>query len=109
MAREVWQDVRYGCRMLGKKPGFKTVACVAGHRVGANCAILVCDALLLRPFRSPGPEIMTVGSMKRLESLRATALVSSYRDYVDVRDRASSYEGLAAFSYNTAALPAIRR
>src|SRR5262249_54084712 len=49
----------------------------------------------------PG-EVMTVGSMNSLESLRATVLVSSYPDYVDVRDRTRSYEGLAAFRYNTA-------
>lgn len=101
----LWQDVRYGCRMLGKNPGFTTVAVVSlAIGVGANCAIFtVADALLLRPLPVARPgEIMTVGSMNRLEALRATALVSSYRDYVDVRDRASSYEGLAAFSHNTA-------
>ena len=101
----LWQDVRYGCRMLGKNPGFTTVAVVSlAIGVGANCAIFsFADALLLRPLPVARPgEIMTVGSVNRLESLRATALVSSYRDYVDVRDRASSYEGLAAFSYNTA-------
>jgi hypothetical protein len=101
----LWQDVRYGCRILGKNPGLTTVAVVSlAIGVGANCAIFsFADALLLRPLPVARPgEIMTVGSMNRLESLRATALVSSYRDYVDVRDRASSYEGLAAFSYNTA-------
>jgi putative ABC transport system permease protein len=101
----LWQDVRYGCRILGKNPGFTTVAVVSlAIGVGANCAIFsFADALLLRPLPVARPgEIMTVGSMNTLESLRATALVSSYRDYVDVRDRASSYEGLAAFSYSTA-------
>ncbi|MGH7178412.1 MAG: ABC transporter permease, partial [Tepidisphaeraceae bacterium] len=101
----LWQDVRYGCRILGKNPGFTTVAVVSlAIGVGANCAMFsFADALLLRPLPVARPgEIMTVGSMNTLESLRATALVSSYRDYVDVRDRASSYEGLAAFSYNTA-------
>jgi hypothetical protein len=101
----LWQDVRYGCRILGKNSGFTTVAVVSlAIGVGANCAIFsFADALLLRPLPVARPgEIMTVGSMNTLESLRATALVSSYRDYVDVRDRASSYEGLAAFSYNTA-------
>ena len=99
------QDVRYGCRMLGKNPGFTTVAVLSlAIGVGANCAIFsFADALLLRPLPvARAGEIMTVGSMKRLESLRATALVSSYRDFVDIRDRASSFEGLAAFSYNTA-------
>jgi putative ABC transport system permease protein len=101
----LWQDVRYGCRMLGKSPGFTTVAVVSlAIGVGANCAIFsFADALLLRPLPVARPgEVITVGSMNTLESLRATVLVSSYRDYVDVRDRASSYEGLAAFSYNTA-------
>jgi macrolide transport system ATP-binding/permease protein len=101
----LWQDVRYGCRMLGKNPGFTTIAVASlAIGVGANCAIFsFADALLLRPLPVARPgEVMTVGSMNSLESLRATALVSSYRDYVDVRDRAKSYEGLAAFSYTTA-------
>ena len=84
----LWQDIRYGFRMLAASPGFTTVAVLSlAIGIGANCAIFsFADALLLRPLPVARPgEIMTVGSMNRLESIRATALVSSYRDYVDVR------------------------
>ena len=37
-----------------------------------------------------------------LEALGASALESSYRDYVDVRNRSRSFDGLVAFTYVTA-------
>src|SRR5437016_14645396 len=97
----LWQDVKYGCLILISSPGFTTVSVISlAIGIGANTAIFsFADALLLRPLPVARPgEIITVGSMNSLESLRATALVSSYRDYVDVRDRAKSYEGFAAFT-----------
>ena len=105
----LWQDLTHGCRMLAASPGFTGIAVLSlAIGIGANTAIFsFADALLLRPLPVARPgEIITVGSMNSLESLRATALVSSYRDYVDVRDRAKSYEGLAAFTYEMAGFSA---
>jgi hypothetical protein len=48
--------------------------------------------------------VLTVGSTATLEALGASSLVSSYRDYVDIRDRSRSFEGLAAFRNLTAGL-----
>ena len=45
-----------------------------------------------------------MGSTATLEALGASSLVSSYRDYVDIRDRSRSFEGLAAFRNLTAGL-----
>ena len=104
---ELRQDVRYGAKSLFKNPGFTIVAVLSlAVGIGANCAIFsFADALLLRPLPVARPgEVFTVGSVNSLESLRATSLVSSYRDYVDIRDRAKSFEGLAAFTYDTAAI-----
>src|SRR5262245_35013230 len=101
----LWQDVAYGVRVLRASPGFTAIAVLSlAAGVGANCAMFsFADALLLRPLPVARPgEVITVGSINSLESLRATTLVSSYRDYVDVRDRAKSFEGLAAFTYDTA-------
>src|SRR5213596_3356352 len=101
----LWQDVQYGCRMLTASPGFASIAVLSlAIGIGANCAIFsFADALLLRPLPVARPgEVLTVGSTASLESLNATAVVSSYRDYVDIRDRGSSFAGLAAFNYTTA-------
>jgi MacB-like periplasmic core domain len=100
----LWQDVRDGFRMLASSPGFATVAVLSlAIGIGANCAIFsFADALLLRPLPVARPgDVLTVGSRSSLEALNASSLVSSYRDYVDIRDRNKSFDGLAAFSYLT--------
>src|SRR6476620_8405728 len=97
----LWQDVRYGCRMFAASPGFATVAILSlAIGIGANSAIFsFADALLLRPLPVARPgEVLTVGSTETLESFGASSLVSSYRDYVDVRDRTKTFAGLAAFA-----------
>jgi putative ABC transport system permease protein len=100
----LWQDIKYGCRMLAGSPGFTSVSVLSlAIGIGANCAIFsFADALLLRPLPVARPgEVLTVGSANALESIGASALVSSYPDYVDVRNRSRSFEGLAAFTYVT--------
>jgi predicted permease len=96
---QLWQDVRYGGRMLAANPGFATVAVISlALGIGANCAIFTwTDALLLRPLPVARPgELLAVGSTMSFEGF--TSLVTSYRDYVDVRDRNKSFDGLAAFT-----------
>ena len=96
----LWQDVRYGFRMLAASPGFTTVALLSlAIGIGANCAIFsFADALLLRPLPVARPgEVLTVGSTSSVDFF-GSSLVSSYRDFVDVKNRAASFEGLAAFS-----------
>ena len=105
----LWQDIRYGCRMLAASPGFTTVAVLSlAIGIGANCAIFsFADALLLRPLPVARPgEVLSVGSRSSLEALNASSLVSSYRDYVDIRDRNRSFDGLAAFASLTAGFAA---
>src|SRR5262249_55029397 len=101
----LWQDIRYGCRLLTANPGFAVIAVLSlAIGIGANCAIFsFADALLLRPLPVGRPgEVFTVGSTTSIESFGASALVSSYRDYVDIRDRSKSFDGLAAFTFLTA-------
>src|SRR5262245_12233877 len=107
-----WQDLRYGCRMLATSPGFTVVAVASlAIGIGANCAIFsFADALLFRPLPVARPgEIFSVGATSSLEALNASSLVSSYRDYVDVRDRGKSFDGLAACTYITVGFTADSR
>jgi macrolide transport system ATP-binding/permease protein len=97
MLETVWQDLRHGTRMLVKNPGFSLVAILSiAIGVGANAAMFsVADGLILRPLPVPDAnELVTVSATTPTGEVRSNAI--SYPDYADLRDRARSFEGLAA-------------
>lgn len=109
MIEHLWHDVRYGLRMLARTPGFTAVAILSlAIGIGANCAIFsFADALLLRPLPVARPgEVYTIGSTLNIEAFGVSALATSYPDYLDIRDRAKSFDGLVAFTYETAGFAA---
>ncbi len=99
----LWQDLRYGARMLVKKPGFTLIAVLTlALGIGANTAIFTwLKAIFLQPL--PGVaashRLVTLHSVLTRSGNRAIAL--SYPDYRDYRDRNKVFSGLTAFDLST--------
>ncbi|MGE5813812.1 MAG: ABC transporter permease [Acidobacteriota bacterium] len=105
----LWQDLRYGYRTLAASPGFTLVAVGSlAIGIGANgAAFSWADALLLRPLTVARPgEVVTVGSTMSVEGFSRVG--ASYPDYVDIRDRNTSFDGLGAFTGITSGLAPAR-
>ncbi len=95
------QDLRFAFRVLRKSLGFTLVAVFTlALGIGANAVVFgVLNAFLLRPLNVPQPE-----SLYAIEhgSEKSTGL--SYPDYLDLRDRNRSFDGLAASNTSQAGL-----
>jgi predicted permease len=93
----MWQDLRFGLRMLAKNPGFTLVAVLTlALGIGANTAIFsVLDPLLLRmlPVHNPD-ELVWVNAAGTLGPLELSEVQSFYR----YRDKNSVFSGVLAFS-----------
>jgi len=94
----LWQDLRYGLRMLIKNPGLTFVAVLSlSLGIGANSAIFsLVDALLLRPLPVEKPEQLVAITTSDYHGTYPHGL--SYPDFVDYRDRAEAFSGVIAFS-----------
>jgi predicted permease len=91
----LWQDVRYGARMLARTPGFAAVAVMSlALGIGANAAIFtLIDTVLLRflPVREPDRLALVQGRV-------------SYPRFAQYRDRNEVFFGL----FGAASLDRIR-
>ena len=87
----LWQDLRYGARMLLKNPGFTLIAVFTlGLGIGANTAIFsVVNGVLLRPLAYREPErIVTLLNYGRGPVSPA--------NFLDFRSGSQSFEQMAA-------------
>ena len=103
---QLWQDVRYGIRLLAAKPGFTLAAVlVLTLGIGANSAVFsLINAFLFQPVHVEKPEQLAglySRDTKHPDSYRAF----SYPNYVDIRNDNRTFSSLAALNLALVGLP----
>ncbi|MFN7943774.1 MAG: ABC transporter permease [Blastocatellia bacterium] len=92
----LWQDLRYGARMLFKQPGFTLVAVITlSLGIGANTAIFsVVNAVLLRPLPYPESGQLTwVWMDNRGEGIHED--IASWPNFEDWRAQNQTFQAMA--------------
>jgi putative ABC transport system permease protein len=96
MIADLWQDLRFGARMLGKHPGFTAVVVFTlALGIGVNTAIFTQLNSLLRPLPVSDPD-----SLVKLEYREAGKGYGgfSFSDYAFFREHTQVFSGLIASS-----------
>jgi predicted permease len=91
----LWQDLRYGLRMLANNPSFTLVSVLTlAVGIGVNTAIFTAfNAVALRPIQAPEPSrLVQIGSSKENEFF-------SYLDYVYYRESNRAFSGMIAITF----------
>ncbi|MGA9769007.1 MAG: ABC transporter permease [Blastocatellia bacterium] len=96
----LWQDLRYGARILLKQPGFTLIAVFTlALGIGANTAIFsVINALILSPPSVAEPERVAV--IWRTPKEKRTEAYVSYLELQDWRAQSQSFETIAGYKQN---------
>ena len=102
MASTLWQDVRYGARMLLKNPGVTVIVIIAlALGIGANTAIFsVVNAVLIRPLPYQESERLIFLNEK---SPVLDEMSISYPNFLDWRAHNQTFEKMGVYnraSYN---------
>jgi putative ABC transport system permease protein len=96
----VWQDIRYGLRILAKRPGFSIVAVFTlALGIGANSAIFsVVNGVLLRPLPFEDPDRLIKIWETFLPGGQGTASVLNLKDW---REQNTVFKGIAAYQFSS--------
>jgi macrolide transport system ATP-binding/permease protein len=95
----LWQDLKYGGRLLLQHRGFTAVAVLSlALGIGANTTIFsLLNAVLLRPI--PVEDVDSLASVFTSYTGGDRYSITSYPDYADLRDRNEVFSELAAQAF----------
>jgi predicted permease len=99
MMETLWRDIRYGARMLAKRPGFTVVTVLAlALGIGANSAIFsVVNTVLLRPLPYEDPERLVMVWERRPRQNRDAGAVAP-ADFLDWQSQNQVFDSMAAYT-----------
>src|SRR5258708_27816761 len=101
----LWQDVRYGLRMLGKNPGFTLAAMVMlALGIGANTALFSAVRTVLLnslPYKNPGQLVTLAAS----DSTSIDPQNDSYIKTQDWKERSHDFASIALYRRFQPVLP----
>jgi predicted permease len=112
----LWQDLRYGVRMIGKTPGFTAIAVLSlALGIGANTALFsVVDAMLLKKLPVKEPERLVLfearwgrnfspgsytGSTQRDATGATVGTSFPYQSFTRLREQESALSEVFAFGW----------
>jgi len=92
----LFQDLRFAARMLRKSPSFTVAAVLTlAVAIGANAVVFgALNALVLRPLNVPRAQNLYV-----IGRTNDAFGYESYPNYIDLRDRNRSFDGVAASNF----------
>jgi predicted permease len=95
------QDIRFGLRMLYKSPAFTAVAVITlALGISANAVVFsVLNGLILRPLNVPQSQRLFT-----IQRGQDPSPIQSYPDYLDLRDRNHSFDGVIAYAFSRVGL-----
>ncbi len=89
--KTLWQDIRYGMRMLGKSPGFTAIALITlAVGIGANTIMFsVVDAMMFRPMHVKEPDQLVYCGIRDFGFI-------TYAMYAEMREDNPAFSDLVA-------------
>lgn len=107
---ELWQDLRYGLRVLGKSPGFTLIALLTlSLGIGANAAIFqLIDAVRLRTLPVKSPNTLSIVNLNRNHwasgNFNGPYANFTYPLWKQVEQRQEAFSSIAAWGQDRANL-----